>query len=65
MHPKVEFKKIAFTIELVKYVDKAVAREKPEWVGQTDRVAIIKCASKFGICFLLRKSEYLPVITGR
>ena len=65
MHPKSEFKKIAFTIELVKYVNEAVKREKPEWLNQNFKVVFLKFALKFGIYFLLRKSEYLPDGKGR
>ena len=60
IHPIGESKKIAFTMELVKYLGPAldssqVQRRKDMVFQQAVKMALI-----FGIYFLLRKSEFLP-----
>ena len=59
MNPLAGLKKLAFTIELVSYLQPALSQYKPEWnIGMKRRA--FSLALKFGIYFLLRKSEYLP-----
>ena len=55
-NPKSGSRKVAFTIELVKYLREAVHKWKLEEIV----VVAIETALKIGIYFLLRKSEYVP-----
>ena len=55
-NPKSGSRKVAFTIELVKYVDVALK----SWKLVKHAFVAIKLALKFGIYFLLRKSEFIP-----
>lgn len=57
-HPEAGHRKLAFTLELVKYLKPALISAKIQWNGHT--VMAIELALKFGIYFLLRKSEFLP-----
>ena len=61
MHPAGEVKKLAFTIELVKYTD--ITLQLSSTIKYRSRMFIkaVKLAMTFGIYFLLRKSEFLPV----
>ena len=59
MNPLSSLKKLAFTIELVNHLEPALTVYKPEWNHGLKRRALI-LALKFGIYFLLRKSEFLP-----
>ena len=60
MHPAGEVKKLAFTIELVKYTD--ITLQLSSVIKYRNRLFIraVKLAMSFGIYFLLRKSEFLP-----
>ena len=60
IHPKGEAKKLAFTVELVQYVDAAVVGKKLKGKDNAIFMRAIKLAMKFGIYFLMRKSEFLP-----
>ena len=63
MNPIASLKKLAFTIELVNYLEPALKLYKPEWnIGLKRRALIL--ALKFGIYFLLRKSEYMPSVNN-
>ena len=53
-NPLSESRKLAFTLELVKYLP--MAMKNIDGI----RMKAIELALKMGICFLLRKSEYLP-----
>ena len=55
-NPKSGSRKVAFTIELVKYLREAVHKWKLEEIV----VVAIETALKIVIYFLLRKSEYVP-----
>ena len=59
MHPAGEAKKLAFTVELVKYLKSVLT---PEQLGRRGGLFAwaLGLALKFGIYFLLRKSEFLP-----
>ena len=60
LHPLGEAKKLAFTIELVQYTEAALASSAGKRQGDAMFVRAVKLAMKFGIYFLMRKSEYLP-----
>ena len=60
IHPAGEAKKLAFTIELVQYTRAAVVETQIEKYKTEIFIHAIQFALKFGIYFLLRKSEYLP-----
>jgi hypothetical protein len=60
MHPISGARKFAFTIELVGYLQQALAAYKPQWLTQPWVMESLSLAMEFGIYFLLRKSEYLP-----
>ena len=60
LHPRGEAKKLAFTIELVQYVDAALVGSRMERKTNPLFVYGVKLAMKFGIYFLMRKSEFLP-----
>ena len=60
LHPEGEAKKLAFTVELVQYVDAAVLGNKLKRKEDATFMRAVKLAMKFGIYFLMRKSEYLP-----
>ena len=60
LHPKGEAKKLAFTVELVQYVDAAVVGKKLKRKEDAIFMRAVKLAMKFGIYFLMKKSEYLP-----
>jgi hypothetical protein len=55
-NPKSGSRKIAFTIELIKYLREAVQKWKLEEII----IVSIETALKIGIYFLLRKSEFVP-----
>ena len=60
MHPASEFKKLAFTIELVRHTKEAL---RASGHSRRDERLFVKAATlamTFGIYFLLRKSEFLP-----
>lgn len=59
MNPLASMKKLAFTIELIAHQAKALQLYKPIWNSGIKRRALTM-AMKFGIYFLLRKSEFLP-----
>ena len=59
MHPAGEAKKLAFTVELVKYLKIVLTPEQRKREGGVYAWAL-DLALKFGIYFLLRKSEFLP-----
>jgi hypothetical protein len=63
MHPKSESRKMAFTLELVNFVEDAMRdfnRDHPDlWRVRAQEVAL-----RVGIWFLLRKSEFLPSSRG-
>ena len=59
MHPAGEAKKLAFTIELVKYLRNILTAEQLRQRGGLFAKGL-ELALKFGIYFLMRKSEYLP-----
>ena len=59
-HPKGEAKKLAFTVELIQYVDAAVVGKKVKGKDNAIFMRAIKLAMKFGIYFLMRKSEFMP-----
>lgn len=59
MHPAGEAKKLAFTIELVKYLGVVLSAEQRNKLGGLFAWGL-GLALKFGIYFLLRKSEFLP-----
>lgn len=59
MHPAGEAKKLAFTIELVKYLRNILTAEQLRRRGGLFAKGLV-LALKFGIYFLMRKSEYLP-----
>ena len=59
MHPAGEAKKLAFTIELVKYLKVVLSADHRRKHGGLFAWGL-DLALKFGIYFLLRKSEFLP-----
>ena len=60
IHPLSEAKKLAFTIELVQYTDAALKGSAKKRHNDAIFIRAVKLAMKFGIYFLMRKSEYLP-----
>jgi hypothetical protein len=60
IHPAGEMKKLAFTIELVKYTKPAILASSFQRKGERLFIKAASLAMTFGIYFLLRKSEYLP-----
>lgn len=60
MHPPGEAKKLAFTIELVRFTRAAVGLSTHRRRGESVFVEALSLAMTFGIYFLLRKSEFLP-----
>jgi hypothetical protein len=65
-NPRGGVKKIAFTLDLVKYLDAAlgnIAQSANEWKENMRRRALV-VGLEMGIYFLLRKSEYLPCTTA-
>ena len=63
INPKAENRKLAFTLELVKYLRQAVRVAGK--ILSKEVLRALELALKFGIYFLLRKSEYLPCSNGR
>jgi hypothetical protein len=59
MHPAGEAKKLAFTIELIKYLRVVLTADQLKKHGGLFARGL-DLALKFGIYFLLRKSEFLP-----
>ena len=60
MHPASETKKLAFTIELVQYAECVIRNSQHQRFKNRQFIWAIQLALKFGIYFLLRKSEFLP-----
>ena len=60
MHPASETKKLAFTIELVKFAKVAMKSSGHRRREERLFLKAVTVAMTFGIYFLLRKSEYLP-----
>ena len=60
MHPASDFKKLAFTVELVRFTKEALRSSGHRRGDERLFVKAVTLAMTFGIYFLLRKSEYLP-----
>jgi hypothetical protein len=60
MHPADGMKKMAFTIELVKFLEPALVKSDHERRLDPLFMKVASLALNFGIYFLLRKSEFLP-----
>jgi hypothetical protein len=60
MHPASGTKKLAFTIELVQYAEHVIMKSQHQQYKNHQFIWAVQLALKFGIYFLLRKSEFLP-----